>query len=237
MSQIKQLTKQSTREGFSEVRNDEEEKGKIFGEIVEILLAAGYFRARINGLTPFDKVIGGLAWAITASNVDVDVDIFFQEEAQLGTKIKLGEVIVRSLIKMKCPHPLQTYQIQGLDYASIFPVIQWLIKIVVETREETGDLIRKYSEFQFNRDLKLPEDAEFEARKFGATAYVEDVMKRYKPRRQYKRVNIDSKQEEERVQSTLLEYGHLYKASKQLDPDKTKKTSRFKHSSSWSKYC
>lgn len=41
----------------------------MYGEIVELLLSAGYFRARISGLSPFDKVIGGLAWAITASSI------------------------------------------------------------------------------------------------------------------------------------------------------------------------
>ena len=32
--------------------------------------------ARINGISPFDKILGGLAWAISASNVDVDIDVF-----------------------------------------------------------------------------------------------------------------------------------------------------------------
>lgn len=39
-----------------EVREDEEQERK-FQEIIELLLAAGYFRARIKGLSPFDKVI------------------------------------------------------------------------------------------------------------------------------------------------------------------------------------
>lgn len=47
--------------------NDPEQQ-RVFGEIVELLLSAGYFRARISGLSPFDKVVGGLAWAITASS-------------------------------------------------------------------------------------------------------------------------------------------------------------------------
>lgn len=36
-------------------RIDEEQVVK-FNEIIEILLAGGYFRARISGLSPFDKV-------------------------------------------------------------------------------------------------------------------------------------------------------------------------------------
>jgi hypothetical protein len=32
-------------------------------------------------------VIGGMAWSITASNVDVDVDVFFQENATIGQRM------------------------------------------------------------------------------------------------------------------------------------------------------
>lgn len=38
-----------------DVREDEEQYQK-FQEIIQILIAAGYFRARIKGLTDFDKV-------------------------------------------------------------------------------------------------------------------------------------------------------------------------------------
>lgn len=38
-----------------ETREDEEQSVKL-AEILELLLAAGYFRARIKGLSPFDKV-------------------------------------------------------------------------------------------------------------------------------------------------------------------------------------
>lgn len=38
-----------------DVREDEEQYEK-FQEIVETLIGAGYFRARIKGLTDFDKV-------------------------------------------------------------------------------------------------------------------------------------------------------------------------------------
>lgn len=39
-----------------EVRDDEEQKVKLT-QTIELLLAAGYFRARIKGLSPFDRVI------------------------------------------------------------------------------------------------------------------------------------------------------------------------------------
>ena len=38
-----------------DVREDEEQNVKL-RESIDLLLAAGYFRARIKGLTPFDKV-------------------------------------------------------------------------------------------------------------------------------------------------------------------------------------
>lgn len=38
-----------------ETREDEEQSIKLT-EILELLVAAGYFRARIKGLSPFDKV-------------------------------------------------------------------------------------------------------------------------------------------------------------------------------------
>lgn len=39
-----------------ETREDEEQNVKL-RETVDLLLAAGYFRARIKGLSPFDKVV------------------------------------------------------------------------------------------------------------------------------------------------------------------------------------
>lgn len=39
----------------ADVREDEEQNVKL-QETIELLLAAGYFRARIKGLSPFDKV-------------------------------------------------------------------------------------------------------------------------------------------------------------------------------------
>jgi hypothetical protein len=38
-----------------ETREDEEQSQKL-QEIIDLLIAAGYFRARIKGLSPFDKV-------------------------------------------------------------------------------------------------------------------------------------------------------------------------------------
>jgi len=50
---------------------------------------------------------------------------------------------------MKCPFALQSYEIRGLNTPNIYPVIQWLVKKVIETRAETGDLLRLFSESRF----------------------------------------------------------------------------------------
>lgn len=152
-------------------------------ESIDLLLAAGYFRARIKGLSPFDKIVGGMTWCIQASAFDVDVDLLFQENSTIGQKMSalqvhlyvrlllnfspppplstafraLTEKIVAVLPKMKCPHRLEPHQIQGLDFIHIYPVIQWLVKLAIATREEMGDYIRSFSEAQFSRDHLTPE--------------------------------------------------------------------------------
>uniref|UniRef100_A0A673HK36 Coiled-coil domain-containing protein 93 n=1 Tax=Sinocyclocheilus rhinocerous TaxID=307959 RepID=A0A673HK36_9TELE len=186
-----------------ETREDEEQSVKL-AEILELLLAAGYFRARIKGLSPFDKVVGGMTWCITTCNFDIDVDLLFQENSTIGQKIALTEKIVSVLPKMKCPHRLEPHQIQGLDFIHIFPVVQWLVKKAIETREEMGDYVRSYSISQFQKTHAFPEDEEFELRKERAIS-----TEVYAPQRRYKR-QVDAGDlldEESRVHSTLLEFG------------------------------
>ncbi|NXG02861.1 CCD93 protein, partial [Sakesphorus luctuosus] len=158
-----------------ETREDEEQNIKLT-EILELLVAAGYFRARIKGLSPFDKVVGGMTWCITTCSFDIDVDLLFQENSTIGQKIALTEKIVSVLPKMKCPHRLEPHQIQGLDFIHIFPVVQWLVKRAIETREEMGDYIRSYSISQFQKTHRLPEDDEFMQRKEKAIKTVTDIF-------------------------------------------------------------
>ncbi|GAA6110205.1 coiled-coil domain-containing protein 93 isoform X2 [Tachysurus ichikawai] len=208
-----------------ETREDEEQSVKL-AEILELLLAAGYFRARIKGLSPFDKVVGGMTWCITTCNFDIDVDLLFQENSTIGQKIALTEKIVSVLPRMKCPHRLEPHQIQGLDFIHIFPVIQWLVKRAIETREEMGDYVRAYSISQFQKTHTFPEDEEFEQRKQKAVRTVEDLSRVYAPQRRYKR-QADAGElldEESRVHSTLLEYGRRYGFSKHSKQDKAEDT-------------
>ncbi|KAG8125128.1 hypothetical protein E2320_020426 [Naja naja] len=199
-----------------ETREDEEQNIKL-SEILELLVAAGYFRARIKGLSPFDKVVGGMTWCITTCNFDIDVDLLFQENSTIGQKIALTEKIVSVLPRMKCPHRLEPHQIQGLDFIHIFPVIQWLVKRAIETREEMGDYIRSYSISQFQKIHSLPEDDEFMQRKEKAIKTVNEISEVYKPRRKYqRRVGAEKLLDEDsKVHATLLEYGRRYGFSKQ----------------------
>ncbi|XP_059963208.1 coiled-coil domain-containing protein 93 isoform X2 [Mesoplodon densirostris] len=204
-----------------ETREDEEQNVKLT-EILELLVAAGYFRARIKGLSPFDKVVGGMTWCITTCNFDVDVDLLFQENSTIGQKIALSEKIVSVLPRMKCPHQLEPHQIQGMDFIHIFPVVQWLVKRAIETKEEMGDYIRSYSISQFQKTYSLPEDDDFIKRKEKAVKTVVDLSDAYKPRRKYRRQRGAGEMldEESRVHTTLLEYGRRYGFSRQSKAEK-----------------
>ncbi|EEC19753.1 fidipidine, putative, partial [Ixodes scapularis] len=176
-------------------------------EISELLVAAGYFRARIKGLSPFDKIVGGLAWGIELCAVDIDVDLPFNENLNIGQKIALTEKIVRVLPKMKCPHRIEPHQIQGLDFEHIFPVVQWLVKKAIETKAETEDIHREYAVYLFE---KVHGDTPQETLlKMTVGNCLQCHFKiRYRPRRRYRHhARHTLRSEELQVEATLLEYG------------------------------
>lgn len=194
-------------EGEFEVREDEEQGVKL-GQIIDLLLAAGYFRVRIKGLSSFDKVVGGMVWCISVCSYDVDVDLLFQENSSIGQKIAMTEKIVGVLKRMKCPHRLEPHQIQGLDFIHIYPVVQWLVKRAIECRAETGDYVRAFSISQFNKNHKLPEDIAFDCQKPRSIEAASAVKNTYRPTRKYRRHDASKLVDEAtRVQLTLLEYG------------------------------
>lgn len=203
--------------GF-EVTEDEEQNIKL-DEIVQLLLAAGYFRARIKGLSPFDKIVGGMVWCITASNEDVDVDILFEENASIGKKIALTEKIVAALPKLRCPLRLEPHQIQGLDNVSIFPVVQWLVKKALETREEMQAQQRNSAMLEFDKFGTTPADAEFQEALPTSTEAVRVVQTTYGANRILKAPDAEGADAATKIQLTLLEYGRRYGASKNLKGD------------------
>lgn len=187
-----------------EVREDEEQSVKL-QEIVDILVAAGYFRARIKGLSSFDKVVGGMTWCIESCNIDVDVDLLFQENLTIGQKISLTEKIVSLLPKMKCPHRIEPHQIQGLDFIHIYPVIQWLVKTSMEYRDEMSEFVKSYAVNQFNKQFKVSSKSDKIAFVYENIKTVKDF---YRPQRYYRRKNAAPEDSDARIQITLLEYGY-----------------------------
>lgn len=209
------LSAESSQETISEAQ-------RLSDEICQMLLAAGYFRARIPTLPPFDKMLGGLAWCITASNVDVDVDLHFDEEMTLGQKIKLGENVIAALRKMECPCQLQPHQLQGLDFQALFLVFQWLVKHVLSRREELAAKTRRFAEMKFESSKhQLVEEVEEKERRTKTAPLLEKVMDRYKPKRQFRRRDALSQLPQAmQAQCVLLEYGHALPASASGKTDK-----------------
>nr|XP_054767034.1 coiled-coil domain-containing protein 93-like [Lytechinus pictus] len=87
----------------------------------------------------------------------------------------------------------------------------WLVKRAIETREEMGDQIRAFSISQFSKHHKTPEDVDFDDRKDTSISTVGEIKDSYKAQRKYRRSDAHKLRDEElRVQSTLLEYGRRY---------------------------
>ncbi|KAK6485198.1 coiled-coil domain-containing protein 93-like isoform X2 [Huso huso] len=214
-----------------ETREDEEQNVKL-AEILELLVAAGYFRARIKGLSPFDKVVGGMTWCITTCNFDIDVDLLFQENSTIGQKIFLkdpkrvsaskhyffsGWLILRPIFQFLF---VKKFEIE--EIWEIVP-IRILTKIVFHMFLKAKTKV--HSEFQSTVYM----DNDFMQRKEKAIKTVMDVSEVYKPLRKYKR-QVDAEElvdEESRVHSTLLEYGRRYGFSRQAKQDKAEDKKAF----------
>lgn len=213
----------------ADVREDEEQTTK-FQEIIDLLVAAGYFRARIKGLSNFDKVIGGMTWCIKSCNFDVDVDLLFQENLTIGQKISLTEKIVAMLPKMNCPYRIEPHQIQGLDCIHIFPVIQWLVKRSMEMRQEMAGFVRSFALNQFYKKHSLSEN--FENGAITNKIVVKNlylVKKAYEPRRLYKQKEDLIKDESSRFIGTVLEYEAPFEAIKTTPITSISKSNNSKH--------
>lgn len=158
-----------------------------------------------------------MVWSITGSGVQVNVDIIFQENSTIGDRIKLSENIVKALIQMKCPARIEPNQIQGLDYPMLFPVLQWLVRKVIETRHLTGDLVRQLSVSQFSKFYKF----EDEEKPPSTQQLISNVMEAYKPKRLFKqKKNVKFDSLAARTDATLLEYGEkIFLAEYDADDD------------------
>ena len=177
---------------------------ELLETIESLLLSAGYYRVLINGLSPFDRVVGGLCWCIISSGEIVDVDILFQENSSIGEKIALSEAIVNALKLMKCPHDLQPHQIQGgvggIDFKYILPVLTWLIKKFSSRRKEINMQLRNYSLLYGIKHCPIRDRDEH-------TILLENILSSKIVSRKFKRKSTKGESEEMRVHSCLLEYG------------------------------
>jgi len=173
-----------------------------YGKIIELLIGAGYYRAKIAALSEFDKVIGGLCWCMASSGEALDIDVLFQENLNIGKRIKLSEGIVSGLVRMGCPFSLQAHQIQGNDFAAILPVMVWMINKTLVYRELMQESLRKCSGYQFTKNFNL----------YGMTSYsptkIAPAPSKKMPRK-YRRKASSVKPNDEinQVHSCLVEYG------------------------------
>ena len=105
---------------------------------------------------------------------------------------------------MKCPFSLEPHQIQGLDYIHLLPIIEWLVKKAIATREAEGDNVRNFAIKQFHKKNQ-PESAESNNTDddlLNNKAGIESVQEKSKPKRIYRK-----KEENNDPELTLLEYG------------------------------
>ncbi|XP_055698550.1 coiled-coil domain-containing protein 93 isoform X2 [Phlebotomus papatasi] len=218
-------------------RREDEEQNLKQQEIFDILVAAGYFRARIKGLSAFDKIVGGMVWCMEACDFDVDVDLLFSENLTIGQKIALTEKIVAVLPKMSCPHLIEPHQIQGLDFINIFPVIQWLVKRSVENRAERAEKLKSFAVGQFHNHFKLQVDKVAKEKNTKVLENIEKIQNLYAPRREFKKKSSAGSSEDEltRVRITLLEFGdkgRLLATNRQKSTEKSLSTEEMEEKAS-----
>ena len=138
----------------------------------------------------------------------------------LSSPSKTSDQIVKALVAMRCPAPLQSHQIQGLDYTHLFPVIQWLVRKVIETRRLTGDISRLQSLHQFRQHYRLPSDERDRAGDDWALSVVDE----YRPQRKFrKKADARFDSVERRTEATLLEYGEKIVSSATVDEEAEEK--------------
>ena len=179
----------------------EREDTEYFQKITDMLLGAGYFRARLNNIEPFDKILGGLTWCITGLMYSAEMD--FRDDLTLGEKVKLSEKVTEALEEMRCPHVLYPHQIQNCNYERIMPVMGWLINLLLKTRDTRSAITRKQAVQNFNRRFNKntgKEKPQIEK--------IYDLNDKIKPKRAFKSTKThDLKLEDpKRVHSCLREF-------------------------------
>ena len=190
----------------NEIFNNDPERIELYNKIVESLITAGYFRARINSLEPFDKILGGMAWILTGCFYDIDIE--FKDEMNLTEKIRVSEKIVAGLKAINCPMTLNPVQIQGLDLKPLYQTLQWLQKRLLETRDERNALNKKISVNFYDKEYTEPEESQLKLSNdtdemLNAKYNVLKENRKYKPR---SKLNFNYN-DELRVYFGMIEFG------------------------------
>lgn len=176
-------------------------------QCLELLVAAGYFRARIQGLPPFDKIVGGMAWCIETCCIDLDVDLMYHDSLTIGQKISLTERLVSVLPVLQCPNTLQPHQVQGLDTTHILPVMQWLVREALSRRAQYGSVSRAVAALHCPAPLSAapPPPPQHLLHDLNTIQCGYECVRRWR----VKGGTSDALPPQQRVHTTLLEYGPL----------------------------
>ena len=196
---------------LNEIFNNDPERLETYNKIVELLITAGYFRARLQNLVPFDKILGGMAWTLTGCFYDIDID--FKDEMTLTEKIRVSEKITAGLKSINYPNVLNPIQIQGLDLKPIYTCLQWLYKRLLETRDERNEMNKKFS-INFIKNSLLEDNNS----KKNITIDDENILKA-----KYNKIQQNRKNKSISFQRKLIE---LTKKKNLIDNSKIKESSK-----------
>ena len=108
----------------------------------------------------------------------------------------MSETIVKALKNMSCPFLIQPHQIQGLDFPRLFPVIQWLVKIVLNFQQETAEFTKRQAALQFGKISKISNPEK-----------IRDLNSLFLPKRKFKTMSNRKFNDPIRVYAALLEFG------------------------------
>lgn len=184
--------------------------------IISMLSATGYHRARIIVLNDYDRMVGGIAWAITRfDDVAVAANLLYEESNDQNIKLRTeqSEKIIEALTAVGCPHQISAHQLFGLDYVAIKNVLQWLLRKVVtqNCQEQQNNKFREW----FSMNHKDNETKTIGAFRKGLRAFrrlnTTRSMKRFDPTIIFD-LNMDAK-------CTLAEYTLYRRSGERFYPD------------------
>lgn len=190
-------------------------------QIIGLFVSAGYFKARVPGITDFAILSGGLAWGLSAAGLlagERGAELQATAEASgLGGRVRLAEKLVKAMRSAGCPVALQANQISGLDWVPVIPAVTWLVTAVLEWQATTGQTYRAVAENLHDAVFSAGVAGQDQQQQPQVTMLAEHA----RVPRQFRRANklwkahgrLDSNLQ---VAATLLEYGERMSRSATL---------------------